>query len=118
MEKGSHKYDFLQNGNRTNRKLEITQPKREKKYSFLEYLAGGTQISLSVGIDFTASNGNPREYMSLHRFTHIPISTSISHTEMVNYLLENFAQMNSYQQAILSVGSILLSYDQDKAVSI
>ena len=29
------------------------------KGSFLEYLEGGTQINLMIGIDFTGSNGNP-----------------------------------------------------------
>jgi len=29
--------------------------------TFLDYLAGGTEISLMVSIDFTASNGNPNK---------------------------------------------------------
>ena len=62
--------------------------------SFLDYIRGGCEVSLSVAIDFTGSNGDPlRNPNSLHR-----ISSS----------------MNSYQQAILSVGSVLEPYDTDK----
>jgi len=47
---------------------------------------------LSVAIDFTGSNGNPSLPSSLH------------------YLNE----YNQYEQAIMSVGSILECYDLDK----
>lgn len=30
------------------------------EHSFLDYLAGGTEMNLMVSIDFTASNGDPR----------------------------------------------------------
>ena len=38
----------------------------EREYTFLEYLRGGLQISLSIAIDFTRSNGEPNEASSLH----------------------------------------------------
>ena len=34
--------------------------------SFVEYLRSGWGISLAVAIDFTASNGDPRDHRSLH----------------------------------------------------
>uniref|UniRef100_A0A672ZIU1 Copine-2 n=1 Tax=Sphaeramia orbicularis TaxID=375764 RepID=A0A672ZIU1_9TELE len=37
-----------------------------RDYTFLDYILGGCQLMFTVGIDFTASNGNPREPSSLH----------------------------------------------------
>ena len=42
--------------------------KFDRKYTFLDYVFGGCEISLSVAIDFTLSNGNPNEPESLHFF--------------------------------------------------
>jgi len=62
--------------------------------TFLDYLAGGTEISLMVSIDFTASNGNPNKPDSLHRIDpQVP---------------------NEYARAIMSVGEILAGYNSDK----
>jgi hypothetical protein len=67
----------------------------------LDYLRGGTQVTLMVGIDFTGSNGMPHTPGSLH------------------YTNPNYpSQLNNYQQAIVSVGSILLNYDRNKMVRI
>ena len=38
----------------------------EKTHSFCDFLMGGCEVSLMAAIDFTASNGDPREY------THTP----------------------------------------------
>lgn len=55
---------------------EINQPAGElviqgvelfEKPSFVDYLRSGWNINLSVGIDFTASNGEVIEPTSLHR---------------------------------------------------
>lgn len=70
----------------------------EINYSFVEYLQGGMDISLICCVDFTGSNGIPSHPTSLH------------------YLNPNHNIMNDYQKAILSVGEILLNYDQDKLV--
>ena len=40
----------------------------EAKYSFLQYVAGGCNIDLSIAVDFTGSNGHPSEPSSLHYF--------------------------------------------------
>lgn len=73
--------------------LEFTHLEIKKRFSFLEYVFGGCQISLSVAIDFTLSNGHPSKPNSLH------------------YLDMN---RNEYLNAIKSVGQILQYYDSNK----
>uniref|UniRef100_A0A8D2KTH4 Copine 2 n=1 Tax=Varanus komodoensis TaxID=61221 RepID=A0A8D2KTH4_VARKO len=62
--------------------------------SFLDYILGGCQLMFTVGIDFTASNGNPRDPTSLHYIN--PMGT------------------NEYLSAIWAVGQIIQDYDTDK----
>jgi len=59
----------------------------------LNYIFGGCELNLAVAIDFTMSNGDPKDQDSLH-----------------NYNLSN----NEYYQALKSVGDILQFYDTDK----
>ena len=68
-----------------------------RRHSFLEYIFGGCEIQLCVGIDFTLSNGNPADKDSLH------------------YLDMN---KNEYLNAIKSVGNILQYYDSDKKIPV
>eukprot|EP01120_Amphizonella_sp_Union-15-10_P003906 TRINITY_DN1435_c0_g1_i1.p1 TRINITY_DN1435_c0_g1~~TRINITY_DN1435_c0_g1_i1.p1 ORF type:complete len:384 (+),score=83.86 TRINITY_DN1435_c0_g1_i1:34-1152(+) len=75
------------------RKIELVQ-----EYSFLDYIAGGTEISLMVAIDYTASNGDPRYTNSLH--------------------YRNPYEPNEYAKAIISVGEILTAYDNDKMIPV
>jgi hypothetical protein len=65
----------------------------KQNYSFIEYLRGGLQISLIIGIDFTASNKEFKDPSSLHYISSTP---------------------NSYERAILSCGSIVSYYDYDQ----
>lgn len=58
---------------------------------------GGCQIHFTVAIDFTASNGDPRNSCSLH------------------YI--NPFQPNEYLQALVAVGEICQDYDSDKRLS-
>jgi hypothetical protein len=67
-----------------------------KLYSFLEYIAGGCQISLMIAVDFTGSNGHPQSNSSLH--------------------FVNGNGYNHYQAALHAVSEILLYYDSDKKV--
>lgn len=67
--------------------------KIEAHHSFLEYVFGGCEIDLTIAIDFTLSNGNPRQQNSLHYFD---------------------PNRNQYFQAIQAVGSILQFYNTDK----
>jgi len=71
----------------------------KSKPEFIDYLTGGCQISLAVAIDFTASNGDPREEGTPHYF-YPPDSE----------------QWNDYQKAIFAVGTILEKYDSDGLV--
>ena len=64
--------------------------------TFAEYLRGGYEINLAVAIDFTGSNGHPTSPHSLH------------------YM--GGAQPNQYVKAIMSVGDVLMQYDNDKQV--
>eukprot|EP01090_Pellita_catalonica_P012806 TRINITY_DN2872_c0_g1_i1.p1 TRINITY_DN2872_c0_g1~~TRINITY_DN2872_c0_g1_i1.p1 ORF type:complete len:641 (-),score=135.88 TRINITY_DN2872_c0_g1_i1:680-2602(-) len=63
-------------------------------HSFLEYIAGGCEISLSICIDWTGSNGDPSKKDSLH------------------YI--HGGGKNQYTQAINAVVKILGDYDSDK----
>ena len=40
----------------------------ETQPTFVEYLQGGVSMNFSVAVDFTASNGDPRQPQSLHFF--------------------------------------------------
>lgn len=62
--------------------------------SFLDYVKGGLELNLHVGIDFTASNGDVYSPQSLH------------------YM--DPQRPNQYQRVIQSVGRILQDYDSDK----
>ncbi len=65
----------------------------QEELSLFDYLKGGWQLSLSIAIDFTGSNGDPTEPSSLH-----------------------FQDgRNQYESAIKSIGSILETYDDNKS---
>jgi hypothetical protein len=76
--------------------LMILSAAQKQEYSFLEYLAGGIQLNLAVGVDYTASNGAPDTPTSLHY--RAPGGT------------------NAYMNVLASVGSILMPYDYDQWV--
>ena len=61
----------------------------------MEYLRSGWLCKLSTSIDFTASNGEPREPNSLHQ-----INTD--------------GRLNNYEEAILAVGKVLENYDYNQ----
>lgn len=67
----------------------------QEKHDFVEYMSGGCNMRVVVGIDYTASNGDPRESNSLH---HID-STG--------------ASQNDYETALQSIVTILAKYDDD-----
>ena len=74
-----------------NTNLIIRNYKVRDQHDFLDFLKGGLNITLSVGIDFTASNKDAEDPTSLH--------------------FMNPPNLNLYQQAILSVGEILQKYN-------
>jgi hypothetical protein len=65
-----------------------------RNYAFLDYIRGGMQMNLAIGIDFTGSNGFPNKPNSLH------------YLDSSNY--------NSYELAIHSCGNIVAYYDYDQ----
>lgn len=84
----------MSGGQTTPTPINIPAPERPE---FIDYLTGGCQISLAVAIDFTASNGDPRQEGTPHYF-HPPASK----------------EWNDYEKAIFAVGSILAKYDSDQ----
>ena len=63
--------------------------------SFIDYIQGGTNMNFSIAVDFTASNGDPRDQRSLH-------------------YMNPQTMENQYTTAIRSVGEIVQDYDTDK----
>ena len=78
--------------------LELTDCKRHKVLTFIDYLRCGLQISLSVAIDFTLSNGKYSEPQSLH------------------FLDTN--NLNQYERTIKAVGGMLSEYGRDRNVQV
>jgi len=74
--------------------LHVQSIQEVKKLSFLDYLRG-CEVSLIVGVDYTASNGDPNDPNSLH------------------YRNPNGAP-TEYMQAIRCIGDILAYYDRDQ----
>ena len=62
--------------------------------TFVDYLRGGLALNFSVAVDFTASNGDPRDPRSLH-------------------FLSGTGE-NQYTESIKAVGGIIEPYDADK----
>ncbi|XVF06587.1 hypothetical protein REPUB_Repub06bG0062100 [Reevesia pubescens] len=75
--------------------LFVDQFIEKEQFSFLDYISSGFEVNFMVAIDFTASNGNPRNPDSLH-------------------YIDPSGQLNSYQQAIMEVGEVIQFYDSDR----
>uniref|UniRef100_A0AAQ5XJ55 C2 domain-containing protein n=1 Tax=Amphiprion ocellaris TaxID=80972 RepID=A0AAQ5XJ55_AMPOC len=88
------KYQIKKKNYRNSGTVILNHCKIIKMYSFLDYIMGGCQIQFTVAIDFTASNGDPRNSCSLH-YIH-PY------------------QPNEYLKALVAVGEICQDYDSDK----
>ncbi len=66
----------------------------KEQYTFLDYITAGVRIGLSIGIDFTGSNGHPLDEGTLHS------------------LKGN--KPNDYERAIKACGNIVAYYDYDQ----
>jgi len=64
------------------------------KAQFTDYMLGGCEINMCVAIDFTGSNGDPRQPGTLHHFN-------------------SDGSKNDYEKAIGAICSILARYDSD-----
>uniref|UniRef100_A0A8C1T6Q1 Copine IVb n=1 Tax=Cyprinus carpio TaxID=7962 RepID=A0A8C1T6Q1_CYPCA len=101
------KYQVKKKNYRNSGMVILTMCKIIKMHSFLDYIMGGCQIQFTVAIDFTASNGDPRNSCSLHyihpyqpneylkaHFCHLsmsffPSSIQVSHDFAVNFDEDN-----------------------------
>lgn len=70
----------------------------QEEPGFLDYIFGGCELSLLIGIDFTKSNGQLSDPASLH------------------YQVGD--KVNEYIEAISAVGDILQYYDSDKKIPV
>lgn len=57
----------------------------------MDFLKGGLELNFVVAVDFTGSNGDPRQPSSLH---------------FINPMAPN-----QYQNAIMTVGTVIQDYD-------
>ncbi|KAM1095594.1 hypothetical protein EV2_010763 [Malus domestica] len=76
--------------------LFVDQFCEKEQFTFVDYISSGFELNCMVAVDFTASNGDPRNPESLH------------------YIDPN-GRPNSYQQAITEVGPVIQFYDADKS---
>lgn len=74
--------------------MNFTKLEIKERSTFLDYIFGGCEIGLTVAVDFTGSNGDPKKSSSLHYTGDL--------------------SRNDYLHAIKSVGNILQYYDSDK----
>ncbi|XP_030960619.1 protein BONZAI 3-like isoform X1 [Quercus lobata] len=75
--------------------LFVDQFCKKQQYSFLDYISSGFELNFMVAVDFTASNGNPRNLDSLH-------------------YIDPSGRLNSYQRAITEVGEVIQFYDSNR----
>ena len=66
----------------------------KKNYTFLDYITAGIRIGLSIGIDFTGSNGHPLDEGTLHSL--------------------KGKKPSDYERAIRACGDIVAYYDYDQ----
>ena len=66
----------------------------KENYTFLDYITAGVRIGLSIGIDFTGSNGHPLDDGTLHSL--------------------KGKKQSAYERAIKACGNIVAYYDYDQ----
>lgn len=102
VEDPSRSYDVIEPAKKSKKSyknsgsLTTTLAQVEHRPLFMDYLKGGCQVSMTVAIDFTGSNGHPLDAGSLH------------------YIDPSGRNKNEYQLAIATVGKVLAEYDSDK----
>ena len=77
-----------------------TIKQQEPRPKFTDYLMGGCELELTIAIDFTGSNGDPRKPGTLH------------------YKYPDNKTLNDYEKAITAVGGVLARYDTDQKFSV
>ncbi|KAI9338258.1 Copine-domain-containing protein [Zopfochytrium polystomum] len=74
----------------------------EDEPTFLDFIAAGANISLSVAIDLTASNNPQRK----------------SQLGLAAPPQSNYPPLNEYQRALIGIGQVVQEYDNDKTVPV
>jgi Copine/C2 domain len=76
-------------------KIVIKNFKETTRFDLIDYIRNGLQLCLSIAIDLTGSNGDPKQPSSLHYISKTP---------------------NQYQRVINQVGQIMVNYDADRMI--
>merc|ERR1740124_187453 len=66
-----------------------------RRPTFADYISGGCELNVSIAIDFTGSNGDPRRQGTLHHRS-------------------SYGELNDYEKAIASIVQVLSTYDKDQ----
>ncbi|CAL5379068.1 unnamed protein product [Camellia sinensis] len=83
----------------------------KKLYSFLDYISSGFELNFMVAVDFTASNGNPRNPDSLH---YIDPTGRLNAYQQVPTLYYTAMREEENTTAIMEVGEVIQFYDSDR----
>lgn len=66
--KANQTFELHNAGNKNVGSCKLADLQFQRRNTFLDYVFGGCEISLSLAIDFTLSNGDPNDPKSLHFF--------------------------------------------------
>eukprot|EP00834_Sanchytrium_tribonematis_P007224 NODE_624_length_5307_cov_0.437980.p3 type:complete len:375 gc:universal NODE_624_length_5307_cov_0.437980:3296-2172(-) len=91
--------DLISKKNKKAGSLKFTSIRVVKQYTFLDYIQNGTLLNFAVAIDFTGSNGDPKDAKSLH---------------YIGDKANPSQKFTAYEQAITSIGNVLEYYDADR----
>ena len=75
-------------------KMSVSTAPMTQRPNFVDYISGGCELNVIVGIDFTGSNGDPRKPGTLHH-------------------IDDYS-LNDYEKSITSILGILSKFDSDK----
>ncbi|XP_043815082.1 protein BONZAI 3 isoform X1 [Manihot esculenta] len=90
--------------------LFVDQFVEKEQYSFLDYISSGFELNFMVAVDFTASNGNPRNPDSLHYID--PSGRLNPYQRKKTSFINELAKI--ILQAIMEVGEVMQFYDSDR----
>jgi hypothetical protein len=97
LQEVGHTVDVEIEGGENKGKLKVKHSFLYKRPTFIDYLKGGMDLNLMIGVDYTASN----------RLTHDPKSL---------HYLDPSGKMNSYQLAMRSILDVVCMYDSDNLI--
>jgi len=95
--RGERSFDTVDHKNKFAGKICVNDLQEVIMYDIIDYVRNGLILNLTVSIDFTGSNGDPKSPSSLH-------------------YINPAGQPNQYQDAISQVGQVIIEYDTDRMV--